>query len=151
MRTSFPSSLASGRYGIWLGLASHGLVESRACERTRDRRQEVDPEVGPLGCDERGAERSRWVHRRAGDAAAEQRVEADGAADRDRRCGADGPRVGGDGHDHEHQERGQDELVGERGAGADGRDGGAQVGRGAVPDEPERSAPATAPTSCAGM
>ena len=54
---------------------------------------------------ERRAERAGRVHRGAGDGAAEQRVEPDGAADRDRGGGADGARVGGDGDDHEHQER----------------------------------------------
>ena len=36
------------------------------------------------------------------------RVQADGAADRDRGRLADRPRVGRDGHDHEHQEEGED-------------------------------------------
>ena len=65
---------------------------------------QVDPERVQSPDDEGRAERAGRVHRRAGDRAAEHRVEADGPADRDRRRLADGARVGGDGHDHEHQE-----------------------------------------------
>ncbi len=88
---------------------------------------EVDPEVGPLPGGERRPERARRIHRCARDRAAEKRVEPDGPADRDR-CGrADRPSIGSDGHDHEHQEGGQDDLVDEGAADSDARDGGAEV------------------------
>ena len=76
--TAAPSSGAAGR-------------PRSPCSRRRDGR----------------AERAGGVHRRARDRAAEHRVQADGAADRDRRRLADGAGVGGDGHDHEHQEQRQ--------------------------------------------
>jgi len=45
-----------------------------------------------------------------------------------------GPGIGCDGHDHEHQERGQHELVDERAAGAHGGDRRAERGRLVGPD-----------------
>ena len=80
------------------------LVDERAERGADDRREDVEPERVQVAGDERGPDRAGGVHRGARDRAAEHRVEADGAADRDRRGLADGARVGGDGHDHEHQE-----------------------------------------------
>jgi hypothetical protein len=60
---------------------------------------------------DRGADRSSRVHRCAGEPPTEKRIEPDRAAYRDRRSGPDRAGIGGDGHDHEHQEGGQDHLV----------------------------------------
>src|SRR5919201_894169 len=49
--------------------------------------------------------------------AAEEGVQADRPPDRDGRRGSHGARVGGDGHDHEHQKGAQKGLVDERAAG----------------------------------
>ena len=50
-------------------------------------------------------------------------------------CGADSASVGCDRDDHEHQEAGEDELVGERRPGTDGWDGRSQVGGSPIPRE----------------
>ena len=60
--------------------------------------------------DERRPDRSRRVHRCTGDRAAEHGVEGDGAANGDRGSLTDGPGVGRDGHDDEHEEEAQHEL-----------------------------------------
>jgi hypothetical protein len=78
---------------------------------------------------ERRPERPCRVHRRARDRPAEQRVEADRPADRQRRRRAHGAGVGRHGDDHEHQEGGQDRLVEQRRPGADARHGRAEVRR----------------------
>ena len=88
--------------------------------------------------DQRWAERAGRVHRGAGDRAAEEGVEADRAADRDCRPGADRARVGGDGHDREHQECRQHRLVDDGAAVADAGQGRAQVRRGARPDREQQ-------------
>ena len=98
-----------------------------------------------------GPDRASRVHRRAGDRATEEGIEADGAADRDRGRGADGPGVGGHGHDHEHQEGGQDQLVDQGVAGADGRDGGSELGRLVGQTARSSSAAGIAPASWAAM
>ena len=72
-------------------------------------------------------------------------VQGDRATDRDRSSLTDGPRVGRDGHDHEHQERAQHDLPEERLA-RPNREGRAEVGD--VPSEARSRAPrATAPAS----
>ena len=106
---------------IWV--AADGLVCERRCGGPEHGPCEGEPEVRPRPGDERGRERAGRVHRRAGDRSCEECVEADGGADSDRPSRADGARVGRDGDDHEHQERGQQELVDERAAGSDRGDG----------------------------
>jgi hypothetical protein len=91
-------------------------------------------DCGELAGDERRPERAGRVHRGAGDQAAEEGVEADGAADRDCGGGTDRAGVGGDGHDHEHQEGGEDDLVDEGAAGADAGHGRPERGGLAGPD-----------------
>src|SRR2546426_801316 len=60
------------------------LVRERTEGRPGARRRNVDPQVVPVPRGERRTERPSGVHRRAGDRAAEDRVEPHGAADRDR-------------------------------------------------------------------
>ena len=104
------------------------------------RPDDVDPEVGPLAGGERGAERARRVHRRARDRPPNSASRPHRAADGDRCRGAHRARVGGDGHDHEHQEGRQHDLVDERAADADARDGRAEL-RGLVrPDREQHAA-----------
>src|SRR5918994_3682199 len=109
--------LASG----WWAVTAHQLVGERAERRTYDRAEHIYPEVAPLARREGRTERARRFHRRAGDRAAEEGVEPPRPADRDRRGGADRAGIGGDGHDHEHQERGQDELVDKGASDSDAR------------------------------
>ncbi len=109
-------------------LPADRLVGECAGRGTDQRPEQVDPEVLPFAGGERRAEGSGRVHRGAGDGTAEQGVERDGAADRDRRAGADRSGVGGDADDHEHEHRGEERLVQQRGAGRDGGDGGAELG-----------------------
>ena len=90
------------------------LVGDRTEGGPEERCGQVHPESPGLSGDERRAERPRRVHRRTGDRAAEHRIEPDGAADRDRGRLTDGARVGGDGHDHEHQEEREHGLPQER-------------------------------------
>src|SRR5215217_3046876 len=106
--TSVMTATASGTgrhvLGAWRSVAADELVREGAQRRAGDRARNVDPEVAPLARGERGAKRARRVHRGAGDRAAEEGIEPDRPADRDRRGGSDSARIGGDGHDHEHQE-----------------------------------------------
>src|SRR3954447_14685026 len=102
-----------------LGRRADELVCERAERGADDRADHVDPEVRPRAGRERRPERAGGVHRRAGDRAAEERVEADSPADGDRRSGADRAGIGRNSDDHEHQERGQDDLVDESSAGRD--------------------------------
>ena len=84
---------------------AHAPVEPGAGHRTRHGCDEVDPELRPLRRQERRPERPRGVHRRAGDATTEQRIEGDRPTDRDRGRCADRSSISGHGHDHEHQQR----------------------------------------------
>ena len=78
-------------------------------------------------------------------ASSEQGVEGDRAADGDRRGAADGPSVGRDGHDHEHEERGHHHLVHESGSRADAGHRRSEVGRRTFPDDPQKECAADSP------
>ena len=122
-------------------LAADELVGERGERRAEHRRDDVEPERVQVAGDERRADRASGVHRGAADRAAEHRVEPDGAADRDRRRLADRARVGGDGHDHEHQEEGQDRAP--RGTtGPASRTGSVAPTSAMLPSEPRSSAAA---------
>ena len=119
-------------------LAADELVGEGADGGPGDRRDDVDPEVVHFTRDQRRADRAGGVHRGAGDRAAEEGVEADRAADRDRRSRPDRAGVGRDGHDREHQEGGQHHLVDDRAAGADAGQRRAEVRRLARPDRQQQ-------------
>ena len=122
------------------GLVAHELIGERAQRCAQERSDDVDPEVLPLtGCHGR-AERSRGVQRGTGQRAVCDRREADRGGDRERGGRADRARVGGDAHDHEHQQRGQDELDHECATGGDARHRGAQIGRMTGPDDEQQQA-----------
>ncbi len=74
----------------------------------------------------------------------------DGRSDRDGGCSADGPRVGRDGHDHEHQKSRQEKLVRERRPRVDRRDGCSEIGRRPIPGQPEDHRPGNGPEQLGG-
>src|SRR3954469_10723790 len=114
--------------GQWC-LVADELVGERADRGAHDRPHDTDPEVVPRARRERGAKRACGVHARPGDATADEDVEQHDSADGDRRAGADGASVGGHGHDHEHQQRTENCLDDQRGAGADADRVGTEVAR----------------------
>ena len=114
-RAPKPLPLVGARRRLLLGAPRRGRTGRRARRSPRRSAARRGRSRASAGRRRRApARRAHRVHRRAGDRAAEHRVEPDRAADRDRRRLADRPRVGGDGHDHEHQERGHHDLPEER-------------------------------------
>ena len=99
-------------------VAADDLVGQRSQRRTEQWPNDVDPEVVPLPAARAGPnERAGFIDAPV-TGPAEQSIETDRPADRDRGRGADRASVGGDGHDHEHQDRREDQLVDECAAGS---------------------------------
>src|SRR5439155_11926424 len=94
--------------------AAYEVIDDGAERGAGERGDDVEPERVHVAADQRGPDRAGGVHGGAGDRAAEHRVQADGAANRNRCSFADRAGIGRDGHDHEHQEEGEHELPEER-------------------------------------
>ncbi len=98
------------RPGLADRLAAHELVEN-STDCCPDRGSD---QVHPEGCrpagENRRPQRARGVHRPTRDRTADEDVDCHRRADRDCGCLSDGTGVGGDGHHHEHQDRGQHDL-----------------------------------------
>src|SRR4028118_2318829 len=93
---------------------AEALVEDRSQARSDQRAQPVDPVCLPHASDEGRSERTCRVHGSPGQWTSPQGGESDGPAEGEGGKLADGPGVGGDRDDDEHQDGGEQDLDAKR-------------------------------------